>query len=58
MGVEGQALPPGVLVAGLTKSAGGGGVTVGPNDTVELIGEVDKDFNKVEFDVDIVKKVN
>ena len=35
-----------------------GGVTVGPNDTVELIGEVDKDFNKVEFDVDIVKKVN
>ncbi|MBR4796509.1 MAG: hypothetical protein IK040_02295 [Spirochaetia bacterium] len=37
---------------------GGGGVTVGPNDTVELIGEVDKDFNKVEFDVDIVKKVN
>ncbi|MBR5915800.1 MAG: YgiW/YdeI family stress tolerance OB fold protein [Spirochaetia bacterium] len=35
-----------------------GGVTVGPQDTVELIGEVDKDFNKVEFDVDIVKKVN
>ena len=35
-----------------------GGVTVGPNDTVELIGEIDKDFNKIEFDVDIVKKVN
>jgi uncharacterized protein (TIGR00156 family) len=35
-----------------------GGVTVGPQDTVELIGEVDKDFNKIEFDVDIVKKVN
>ena len=35
-----------------------GGVTVGPQDTVELIGEVDKDFNKIEFDVDIVKKVH
>lgn len=35
-----------------------GGVTVGPNDTVELIGEIDKDFNKIEFDVDIVKKIN
>ena len=35
-----------------------GGVTVGPQDTVELIGEIDKDINKIEFDVDIVKKVN
>ncbi len=34
-----------------------GGVTVGPQDTVELIGEIDKDINKIEFDVDIVKKV-
>ncbi|MBO7093609.1 MAG: YgiW/YdeI family stress tolerance OB fold protein [Spirochaetia bacterium] len=34
-----------------------GGVTVGPNDTVELIGEIDRDINKIEFDVDIVKKV-
>ena len=35
-----------------------GGVTVGPQDTVELIGEIDKDFNRIEFDVDIVKKIN
>ena len=42
----------------LDKIGWGGGVTVGPQDTVELIGEVDKDFNKIEFDVDIVKKVN
>ena len=35
-----------------------GGVTVGPQDTVELIGEIDKDISKIEFDVDIVKKVN
>ena len=34
-----------------------GGVTVGPQDTVELIGEIDKDINKIEFDVDIVKKI-
>lgn len=34
-----------------------GGVTVGPQDTVELIGEIDRDINKIEFDVDIVKKV-
>ena len=34
------------------------GVTVGPDDTVELSGEIDKDINKIEFDVDIVKKVN
>ena len=35
-----------------------GGVTVGPQDTDELIGEIDKDINKIEFDVDIIKKVN
>ena len=35
-----------------------GRVTVGPQDTVELIGEIDKDISKIEFDVDIVKKVN
>ena len=35
-----------------------GGVTVGPQDTVELIGEIDRDISKLEFDVDIVKKVN
>ncbi|MBQ6673927.1 MAG: YgiW/YdeI family stress tolerance OB fold protein [Spirochaetia bacterium] len=34
------------------------GVTVGPNDTVELSGEIDRDFNKVEIDVGIVRKVN
>ena len=34
-----------------------GGVTVGPQDTVELIGEIDRDINKIEFDVDIIKKV-
>lgn len=34
------------------------GITVGPNDTVELSGEIDRDFNKVEIDVGIVRKVN
>ena len=34
------------------------GLTVGPNDTVELSGEIDRDFNKVEIDVGIVRKVN
>ena len=34
-----------------------GGVTVGPNDTVELSGEIDRDFNKIEIDVGLVKKV-
>ena len=34
------------------------GVTVGPDDTVELSGEIDRDFNKVEIDVGIVRKVN
>ena len=34
------------------------GVTVGPDDTVELSGEIDRDFNKVELDVGIVRKVN
>lgn len=34
-----------------------GGVTVSPNDTVELHGEVDKDWNSVEIDVDRVVKV-
>ena len=35
-----------------------GGVTVGPNDTVELVGEIDRDFKKIEFDVDYIKKAN
>ncbi len=34
-----------------------GGVTVGPQDTVELSGEIDRDFNKINIDVDVVKKV-
>ena len=34
------------------------GVTVGHDDTVELSGEIDRDFNKVELDVGIVRKVN
>lgn len=33
------------------------GVTVGPNDLVEIYGEVDKDWNSVEIDVDVVRKV-
>ena len=33
------------------------GVTGGPNDTVELSGEIDRDFNKIEIDVGVVKKV-
>ena len=37
---------------------GWAGVTVGPDDTVELSGEIDRDFNKVELDVGIVRKVN
>lgn len=33
------------------------GLTVGPNDTVEIRGEIDKDFTSIEVDVDaIVKK--
>lgn len=34
------------------------GVTVGPNDLVEIYGEVDKDWNSVEIDVDVVRKVS
>lgn len=33
------------------------GVTVGPNDLVEIYGEVDKDWNSVEIDVDTIRKV-
>lgn len=33
------------------------GVKVGPNDQVEIYGEVDKDWNSVEIDVDVVRKV-
>lgn len=32
------------------------GITVGPNDLVEIYGEVDKDWNSVEIDVDVVRK--
>ncbi|MDA8498429.1 MULTISPECIES: YgiW/YdeI family stress tolerance OB fold protein [unclassified Citrobacter] len=34
------------------------GVTVGPQDTVEIQGEVDKDWNSVEIDVKQIRKVN
>ncbi|MDM2934020.1 YgiW/YdeI family stress tolerance OB fold protein [Citrobacter sp. Cu233] len=33
------------------------GVTVGPQDTVEIQGEVDKDWNSVEIDVKQITKV-
>ena len=32
-----------------------GGVEAGPNDTVIIEGEVDRDWNKVSIDVDIIK---
>ncbi len=32
------------------------GVTVGPQDTVEIQGEVDKDWNSVEIDVKQIRK--
>ena len=35
-----------------------GGVTAGPKDTLELSGEIDRDFNKVKVDVYLVKKVS
>lgn len=35
-----------------------GGVTASPKDTLELTGEVDRDFNKVKLDVKIVRKVS
>ena len=34
------------------------GVTVTPKDTVEIQGEVDKDWNSVEIDVKEIRKVN
>lgn len=34
------------------------GLTIGPNDQVEIFGEVDKDWNSVEIDVDSVRKVS
>ncbi|MDA8513769.1 YgiW/YdeI family stress tolerance OB fold protein [Citrobacter sp. Igbk 14] len=34
------------------------GVTAGPQDTVEIQGEVDKDWNSVEIDVKQIRKVN
>jgi uncharacterized protein (TIGR00156 family) len=33
------------------------GVTVGPQDTVEIQGEVDKDWNSVEIDVKQISKI-
>ncbi|HFD3376843.1 YgiW/YdeI family stress tolerance OB fold protein [Klebsiella variicola] len=33
------------------------GVTVGPQDTVEVQGEVDKDWNSVEIDVKQIRKI-
>lgn len=32
------------------------GVVVGPNDTVVIYGEVDKDFKKIKIDVDYIEK--
>ena len=34
------------------------GVTVTPKDTVEIQGEIDKDWNSVEIDVKQIRKVN
>lgn len=34
------------------------GLAVGANDQIEIYGEVDKDWNSVEIDVDSVRKVN
>ncbi|ENK2736982.1 YgiW/YdeI family stress tolerance OB fold protein [Klebsiella sp. 1SOBk13mer] len=33
------------------------GVTIGPQDTVEIQGEVDKDWNSVEIDVKQIRKI-
>ncbi|MDR2601164.1 MAG: NirD/YgiW/YdeI family stress tolerance protein [Spirochaetaceae bacterium] len=33
------------------------GLSVNPNDAVEISGEVDKDFKRIEVDVDGIKKV-
>lgn len=35
-----------------------GGVTASPKDTLELTGEIDRDFNSVKLDVKIVRKVS
>lgn len=34
------------------------GLAVGANDQIEIYGEVDKDWNSVEIDVDSIRKVN
>lgn len=34
------------------------GITVGANDQIEIYGEIDKDWNSVQIDVDSVRKVN
>lgn len=34
------------------------GVTVGPDDLVEIQGEVDRDWNAIEVDVDLIRLVN
>lgn len=33
------------------------GLTVGPDELVEIVGEVDKDWNSIEIDVDYITKV-
>jgi len=33
------------------------GLTVGPNDLIEIYGEVEKDWNSIQIDVDFIKKV-
>lgn len=34
------------------------GASIGPNDVVEIHGEVEKDRNSVEIDVDFIKKIS
>ena len=34
------------------------GLSIGPNDVVEISGEVDKGWTSIEIDVDQIKKVN
>ncbi|WP_434778091.1 YgiW/YdeI family stress tolerance OB fold protein [Neisseria sp. Ec49-e6-T10] len=35
-----------------------GGLNVGPNDLVQIKGEIDKDWHSLEVDVDFIQKVN
>ncbi len=33
------------------------GLVVGPDDRVEIVGEVDRDFNSIKVDVDVIRKL-